>query len=68
MWSEAVKLQVKLHQVSFPASSYMFQVNNRNTRARCEICSKLTIKIPERRQSLRKTIFEASQRSVKMKN
>ena len=28
----------------------MFKVNNRNTRRRCEICSKLTIKIPERRQ------------------
>ena len=27
---------------------YMFKVNNRNTRTRCEICSKLTIKIPER--------------------
>ena len=26
----------------------MLKVNNRNTRARCEICSKLTIKIPER--------------------
>ena len=25
-------------------------VSNRNTRARCEICSKLTIKTPERRQ------------------
>ena len=25
----------------------MFKVNNRNTRTRCEICSKLTIKIPE---------------------
>ena len=34
-----------------PASNYMFKVNNRNTRARCEICSKLTIKIPERRQA-----------------
>ena len=32
-----------------PAGNYMFQVNNRNTRLRCEICSKLTIKIPERR-------------------
>ena len=31
------------------ASNYMFKVNNRNIRARCEICSKLTIKIPERR-------------------
>ena len=28
----------------------MFKVNNRKTRTRCEICSKLTIKIPERRQ------------------
>ena len=26
---------------------YMFKVNNRNTRAMCEICSKLTIKTPE---------------------
>ena len=27
----------------------MFKVKNRNTRTRCEICLKLTIKIPERR-------------------
>ena len=27
----------------------MFKVNNRSTRTRCEICSKLTIKTPERR-------------------
>ena len=33
-----------------PAGNYMFKVNNRNTQARCEICSKLTIKTPERRQ------------------
>ena len=26
-----------------------FKVNNRNTRKRCEICSKLTMKTPERR-------------------
>ena len=32
-----------------PASNYMIKVNNRNTRARCEICSKLTIRTPERR-------------------
>ena len=30
-----------------PAGNYMFKVNNKNTRTRCEICSKLTIKIPE---------------------
>ena len=32
-----------------PAGIYLFKVNNRNTRTRCEICSKLTIKTPERR-------------------
>ena len=34
-----------------PAGNYMFKVNNRTTRARCEIYSKLTIKTPERRCS-----------------
>ena len=29
---------------------YLLKVNNRNTRTRCEICSKLTLKTPERRQ------------------
>ena len=32
-----------------PAGNYMLKVKNRNTRTRCEICSKLTIKTPERR-------------------
>ena len=32
------------------AGSYMFTVNNRNSKAWCEMCSKLTIKTPERRQ------------------
>ena len=41
----------------YPAGNYMFKVNNRNTRTRCEICSKLTIKIPERRQWRRSGIF-----------
>ena len=31
-----------------PTGIYLLQVNNRNTRIRCEICSKLTIKTPER--------------------
>ena len=31
------------------AGNYMFKVKNRNTRTGCEICSKLTIKTPERR-------------------
>ena len=32
-----------------PANTYLFKVGNRNTRKSCEICSKLTIKKPERR-------------------
>ena len=28
----------------------MLKANNRNTRTRCEICSKLTIKTPEQRR------------------
>ena len=40
------------HEVrNYPAGNYMFKVNNRNTRTRREICSKLTIKIPEQRRS-----------------
>ena len=35
-----------------PASMYLFKVNIRNTRKRCDICSKLTIKPPERRYYL----------------
>ena len=30
-----------------PTGNYMFKVSNKNSRARCEICSKLTIKTPE---------------------
>ena len=36
---------------------YLLKVNNRNTRKRCEICSKLTIKPPERRQWLHSGVF-----------
>ena len=32
---------------NIPVGNYMFNVNNRNTRASCEICLKLTIKTPE---------------------
>ena len=35
-----------------PALNYMFKFNNRNTRTRCEICSKLTMKTRERRNAL----------------
>ena len=31
----------------YPAVNYMFKVNSRNIRTRCEMCSKLAIKTPE---------------------
>ena len=42
---------------NFPAGIYLLKVNNKNTRTRCEICSKLTIKTPERRQWRRSGVF-----------
>ena len=33
---------------TIPANIYFFQVNNRNTSKRCDICSKLTMNTPER--------------------
>ena len=36
--------KVHLWNGNFPAGNYMFRVNNRNTRTRCEIYSELTIK------------------------
>ena len=42
---------------TYPAGNYIFKVNNRNTRTRCAICSKLTINIPERRHWGRSGIF-----------
>ena len=40
-----------IHSPNYPAGNYMFRVNNRNTRRKCEICSKLTIKTPYWRRS-----------------
>ena len=42
------KVNIYCNYMELPAGNYMFKVNNRNTRTRCEICSKLIIKIPER--------------------
>ena len=44
----------------FPAGNYMFNVNDRNTRTRCEICSKLTIKTPERHHWRRSGVLIAN--------
>ena len=35
---------------SYPTGNYMFKINNRKAKKRCEICSKLTIKASELRQ------------------
>ena len=51
---------LNIHQVlqrGIPAGKYMFTVNYGNTRTRCEIYSKLTIKTPERRQWRRSGVF-----------
>ena len=32
---------------SIPTGNYMFKVNSKNTRKKCKICSKLTLKTPE---------------------
>ena len=50
---DSLKVQVKdllnFNNFSYVISTgnYMFKVNNRNSRTKCEIYSKLTIKIPE---------------------
>ena len=41
----------------FPTHIYLFKVNNRNTTKRCEICSNLTVKTPERRNWRRSGVF-----------
>ena len=40
-----------------PAGIYPLKINNRNTGKRCEVCSKLTIKTPERRYRRRSGVF-----------
>ena len=40
-----------LQKNSFPVGIYLLKFNNRNTKKRCEICLKLTIKTPERRHT-----------------
>ena len=57
-----VHLQQRFETRNIAAGNYMFNVNNRNTRARCEICSKLAIKTQERRPGIQgwREFFQAS--------
>ena len=41
----------------YPAGIYLLKINNRNTRKRCEICSKLIMKTPERRHWRHSGVF-----------
>ena len=43
----------KTWEMYIPPANYIFIVINRNTRTKCEMCSKLTVKIPEKRQILK---------------
>ena len=45
------------HADSNPAGNYMFKVNNKNTRTRCGICSKLKIKTPKRHQQIKSLLL-----------
>ena len=64
--SMVLAMSEKLHQRNFEreilvgnisAKIGVFKFNNINTRKRCKICSKLTIKTPERRQCRRSDGF-----------
>ena len=43
--------------IRISANIYLFKINDRKSRKSCEICSKLTIKTPERRQGRRFGVF-----------
>ena len=45
------------HPIYIPVGIYLLEVRNRNTRKRCEICSKLTIRTPKRRHWLPSGVF-----------
>ena len=46
------QMRITFLTVSLPANIYLFKVDNRNTRKRCEIYSKLKIQTPERRKDV----------------
>ena len=48
---------MKCEIVLCPPSVYLFKFNDRNTRKRCEIHLKLTIKTPEQPQRCRSGVF-----------
>ena len=58
MWSlKLFFLNTETISLPTPLDIYLLKVNDRNTRTRCEICLKLTIKTPERRQLRSSGVF-----------
>ena len=51
------KLHKEKRKEQSPVGNYMLEVNNRNTRTRCEICLKFTINTPERCHWCRSVVF-----------
>ena len=48
-WGKGIQCQCHIYVfLPYSAGNYMFKANNRNTKTRCEMCSKLTLKTPER--------------------
>ena len=47
----------RAQMVHYPTNIYLFKVNSKNFKKRRKICSKLTIKTPERRQWCRSGVF-----------
>ena len=52
-----IMMAVAMTKMLISAGIYLLKVNNRNTRTRCEICSKLTIRTSERHQWRRYGVF-----------
>ena len=50
-------MQVLNNDRPLPSGIYLFKVNIENSKGTCEICSKLTIKIPERYFCRRSGVF-----------
>ena len=48
LWEIEISLSRLAITVAYPTGVYLFKVNNENTRTMNQICSKLTIKRPER--------------------
>ena len=52
-----VVLEILFEMDFIPAGIYLFKLNNENNRTKCEICSKLTIKTPQRCHWCRSVAF-----------